>query len=102
MSRRWTPLLGPGMRSRLQLLRSNFRALVGFWATEPLPLAFVSAFWHLVSPHADARLAVVGQSGGALVAARLSVPAVPESVALVLVGEDAVQPGAVRSRDRCL
>lgn len=60
---------------------------------------FVSAFGHLVGPHAHPSLAVVGQSGAALVARRLAVPAVPEHVALLLVGEDAVQTGAVRRAD---
>jgi len=60
---------------------------------------FVLALGHLISPHAHASIAIVGQSGGALVSGGLAVPAVPEHIALVLIGEDAVQAGAVRSGD---
>lgn len=59
----------------------------------------VSALGDLVGPHAHARFPVVGKSGAALVAGRLAVPAVPEHVAFSLVGEDTVQPRAVRSAD---
>jgi hypothetical protein len=54
---------------------------------------------HLVGPHADASLAVVGQSRGTLISAGLAVPAVPEHVTLRLVREDAVEPWAVRGAD---
>lgn len=60
---------------------------------------FVSAFGHLIGPHAHPSLAVVGQSGATLVAGRFAVPAVPEHVALLLVREDAVQADAVRRAD---
>lgn len=57
---------------------------------------FISALGHLIGPHAYARLTIVRQTGRALVTRRLAVPAVPEDVALALIGEDAVQPRAVR------
>lgn len=60
---------------------------------------FVSAFGHLVGPHAHPGLAVVGQSGAALVTGCLAVPAVPEDIALLFVREDAVEAGAVRRAD---
>lgn len=60
---------------------------------------FVSAFGHLVGPHAHPGLTIVGQSGATLVARGLAVPTVPEDVALLFVGEDAVQAGAVRRAD---
>jgi len=60
---------------------------------------FVSAFGHLVSPHAHPGFTVIGQSGAALVAGRLAVPAVPEDIALFLIREDAVQTGAMRCAD---
>ncbi|TGZ57268.1 hypothetical protein DBV15_09868 [Temnothorax longispinosus] len=60
---------------------------------------FVSAFGHLVGPHAHPGLTVVGQSGAALVAGGLAVPTVPEDVALLLVGKDAVEAGTVRRGD---
>jgi len=60
---------------------------------------FVLALGDLISPHAHASIAIVSQSGGALVSGGLAVPAVPEHVALVLIGEDAVQAGAVGSGD---
>jgi hypothetical protein len=63
---------------------------------------FVLAFWDLIGPHADAGLAVVGQSGGALVPGGFTVPTVPEDVAFALVGEDAVQALAVSGGDRWL
>lgn len=50
----------------------------------------------MIGPHADACLAIIGESGAALVPRRLAVPAVPEDVALLLVREDAVEPRAVR------
>lgn len=56
---------------------------------------FVPAFGDLVGPHADAGFPVVGESGAALVAGGFTVPAVPEDVTFVLVGEDTVQPRAV-------
>jgi len=60
---------------------------------------FVSAFGHLVGPHAHPGFTVIGQSGAALVARRLAVPAVPEDVAFLLVREDAIQTGAMRCAD---
>lgn len=60
---------------------------------------FVSAFGHLVGPHAHPSLTIVGQSGAALIAGRFAVPAVPEDVALLLVGEDAVEARAMRRAD---
>lgn len=60
---------------------------------------FVSTLWHLIGPHAHPGFAIVGQSGAALVARCLAVPAVPEDVAFLLVGEDAVEPGAMRRVD---
>lgn len=62
-------------------------------------LTFDLALWDLVSPHADTGVPVVGQAGGALVAARLSVPTIPEGVTLDLVREDTVQSGAVGCAD---
>ena len=62
-------------------------------------LTFVLALGDLVGPHANSRLTVVRQTGRALVAGRLAVPTVPEGVALLLVGEDSVQPRAVGSAD---
>lgn len=66
------------------------------------PLTLGLALGHLVRPHADALLAVIGQTGRALVAVGLSRPAGPEGVAAGLVGEDAVQAGAVGCRDGSL
>lgn len=60
---------------------------------------FVSTLGHLVGPHAHPGFTVVGQSRAALVAGGLAVPTVPEDVALLLVGEDAVEAGAVRRAD---
>lgn len=60
---------------------------------------FVSALGHLVGPHAHPSFTVVGESGAALIAGGLAVPTVPEDVALLLVGEDAVEAGAVRRAD---
>lgn len=59
----------------------------------------VSALGDLVSPHAHTGFPVVSKSGAALVAGGFSVPAVPEDVALGFVGEDTVQPLAVRGGD---
>jgi hypothetical protein len=64
-------------------------------ATVSLLRTFHLALRHLVGPHADARLAVVGQSRGTLVSTGFAVPAVPEYVAFRLVSEDTVQPRAV-------
>ena len=63
---------------------------------------FDFALGHLISPHADARLPVVSESGAALVPGGLAVPAVPEGVALLLVGEDAVEARAVGRGNRRL
>lgn len=73
--------------------------LSGSGATESSGDLLVAALGHLVGPHADACLTVVGESGGALVARGLSVPAVPEDVALGLIGKDSVQAGAVGGAD---
>jgi len=62
-------------------------------------LTLVLALRDLVSPHADASFSVVGEAGRALVAAGFTVPAVPEDVALGLVGEDAVETRAVFCAD---
>jgi len=70
----------------------SYLSLSTSWIVEP---TFVLALRHLVSPHAHASIAIVSQSGGALVSGGLAVPAVPEHVALVLIGEDAVQARAV-------
>ena len=64
-------------------------------ATGLLLRTFHLALRHLVGPHADARLAVVGQSRGTLVPTGFAVPAVPEYVAFRLVCEDTVQSRAV-------
>jgi hypothetical protein len=53
----------------------------------------------LIGPHADARFPVVSETGRALVAAGFTVPAVPEGVALDVVGEDSVEAGAVFGAD---
>lgn len=53
----------------------------------------------MVGPHAHPGFTVVGQSGAALVAGRLAVPAVPKDVALLLVGEDAIESGTMRRAD---
>lgn len=58
-------------------------------------LTLVTALGNLVGPHAHTGFTVVGKSGGALVAGGLSVPAVPEHIALGVIGEDSVQAGAV-------
>lgn len=58
-------------------------------------LTLVLALRDLIGPHADARFPVVSETGRALVAARFSAPAVPEDVALGLIGEDSVEAGAV-------
>ena len=60
---------------------------------------FNLAFWYLVCPHADARLAVICQSRRALIATGFAVPAVPEHIALCLVSEDTVQTGTVGRAD---
>ena len=60
----------------------------------PIP-TFDLALRDLISPHAHASLSVVSESGTALVLGGFSVPAVPESVALLLVGENTVQPRTV-------
>lgn len=60
---------------------------------------FVLALGHLIGPHADAGIAIVGQSGRALISGGFAVPAVPEHIAFVLIGEDAVQAGTVRRGD---
>lgn len=60
---------------------------------------FVSALRHLIGPHAHPGFTIVGQSRAALIAGGLAVPTVPEDVALLLIGEDAVEAGAVRRAD---
>lgn len=57
----------------------------------------VLALGDLVSPHAHTGFPVIGKSGAALVAGSLAVPAVPENVTFGFIGEDTVQPLAVRS-----
>lgn len=56
---------------------------------------FVFALGHLVGPHADTGITIVGQTGRALISGGFTVPAVPEHIAFVLIGEDAVQAGTV-------
>lgn len=60
---------------------------------------FISALGHLVGPHAHPSLTIVCQSGAALIAGRFAVPAVPEDIAFLLIGEDAVEAGAMRGTD---
>lgn len=62
-------------------------------------LTVTFTLWHLVGPHADTGFAVVGETGGTLVPGGLSVPAVPEDVALGVVGEDAVEAFTVWGAD---
>ncbi|KYQ60241.1 hypothetical protein ALC60_00649 [Trachymyrmex zeteki] len=61
---------------------------------------FVSAFGHLVGPHAHPGFTVIGQSRTALIAGGLAIPTVPENVALLLIRENTVKAGAVRRADR--
>ena len=58
------------------------------------------AFWDVVHPVAHTSLPVVGEAGATLVAGGLTVPARPEHGAVLLVGEDAVQVGAVGGGNR--
>lgn len=60
---------------------------------------FISAFGHLVGPHAHPGFTIVGQSRATLVTRGLAIPTVPEDIALLFVGEDAVQTGTVRRAD---
>jgi len=55
-----------------------------------------------IGPNADTLVVIVGQTGGAFVAGRFSVPARVEDAAVVVVREDTVQARAVRRRDRGL
>lgn len=80
-------------------LFNNPDSFVGFAL---IVLTFVFALGHLVGPHADPSFAVVGQPGAALVPGRLAVPAVPEDVAFLLVGEDPVESRAMGRADRLL
>lgn len=60
---------------------------------------FNLALGDLVGPHADPGLSVVGETGRALVSTSLSVPTVPEGVALHLIREDSVESWAVGCAD---
>lgn len=60
---------------------------------------FISALRYLIGPHADASFTIVCKTGWALVTRGFAVPAVPENVALALIGEDSVQAGAVSVRN---
>lgn len=60
------------------------------------------ALGDMVHPVAHTRLPVVGEAGGTLVAGSLTVPARPEHGAVNVVGEDAVEVGAVSGGDRRL
>uniref|UniRef100_A0A8D8C2G2 (northern house mosquito) hypothetical protein n=1 Tax=Culex pipiens TaxID=7175 RepID=A0A8D8C2G2_CULPI len=90
-----TAVLGVGMSRE----RSGVGDFSGSGAGKSVGYLLVSALRHLVSPHADARFTVVGQSGGALVARGFAVPTVPEHVAFGTVREDTVQTLAVWSGD---
>lgn len=68
-------------------------------ATVGCVVTFELALRNLVSPHADTRVSVVGKSRGTLVATRLSIPTIPERVALDFIGEDSVKPGTVGGAD---
>lgn len=57
------------------------------------------AFRDVVHPVTDARIPVVGEARGARVLGGLTVPAGPEHSAVVDVGEDAEQVGAVGRGD---
>ena len=65
-------------------------------------LTFNFALGHLISPGADTGFAIVSESRSALVTASLAVPAGPEDVTFVLIGEDTVKARAVRSADGSL
>lgn len=56
----------------------------------------------MISPHADSGFTVVSESGTALVPGGLSVPAIPENVAFLLVGEDTVESRAMGRADSWL
>lgn len=60
-----------------------------------IKLAFISAFWYLIGPHADTCFTIVCQSRWALVAAGFAVPAIPEDIAFIFIGEDTVQARTV-------
>jgi len=62
-------------------------------------LTFNLAFGYLVSPHAYSGFPVVSETGRTLIPAGLSVPTIPENVTFLLIGENSVQPRAVRSTD---
>lgn len=54
-------------------------------------ITLISAFWHLVSPHADTRFTVVGKSRAALVFRCFAVPAIPEGVAFFIISEYTIE-----------
>ena len=54
---------------------------------------------HVVGPHANAVLRIVGQAGGALVARGLAVPARVEDATVGRVGEQAIEARTVRRGD---
>lgn len=56
---------------------------------------FVSAFGHLIGPHAHPGFTVIGQSRTALITGGLAIPTVPEDITLLLIREDAVEAGAM-------
>lgn len=60
------------------------------------------AFGDMVHPVTHAGLPVVGEAGGTCVAGGLTIPAGPEHGTVRVVGEDAVEVGAVGGGDRGL
>lgn len=75
------------------------------WRFVPVSFCFIlsltidPAFGDLVGPHAHPGLGIVAETRTALIAACLTIPAVPEHVTFLLVREDPVQPGAVGCAD---
>lgn len=61
---------------------------------------FVLAFRYLIGPHTDSGFTVVSESRTALVSGSLSVPAIPEYVAFLFVGEDTVEARTMRRANR--
>lgn len=87
------------MRSHLQLLlmynKKDVERLNYDDQIKCLLLTFIFAFWNLIGPHANTCFTIVCQTGWALIAASFTIPAIPESVTLGFIGEDAIQSGTV-------
>ena len=59
----------------------------------------ISAFWNLISPHANSSFSVISETRTALISGGFSVPAIPENVTFLLISKNTIKSGTMGCAD---